>query len=141
MFEANKAAFSFVEFKIPKFSYDETHHLGNDIKIGFNPNGKYYTKTGVFELEISFIAYNEVENEKNPICDVVAVAKYKFDSPISIEAIPEYFYQNAIAIAFPYIRAFISTLTLQANTKLLKLGLMNLSKLEEPLKANTISID
>jgi len=41
---------------------------------------------------------------------------------------------------FPYIRAFVSTLTLQANTKLLKLGLMNLSELEEPLKKNTIIV-
>jgi hypothetical protein len=37
---------------------------------------------------------------------------------------------------FPYLRVFASTLTLQANTKLLKLGLMNLSDLEVPLKEN-----
>lgn len=35
----------------------------------------------------------------------------------SLDDIPEYFYANSIAILFPYIRVFVSTVTLQANIK------------------------
>ena len=59
---------------------------------------------------------------------------------LKLNSIPSFFYKNAIAIMFPYVRAFISTLTLQANTKLLNLGLMNLSSLEKPLIENTIEL-
>ncbi|MBK7039827.1 MAG: protein-export chaperone SecB [Bacteroidetes bacterium] len=54
--------------------------------------------------------------------------------------IPTFFYKNCIAIIFPYLRAFLSTLTLQANVKPLILPLMNLSGLEKPLIENTVLI-
>ena len=88
---------------------------------------------------MGFIAHEGEDTEK-AVFKINSTAIFKFSSAIQIEEIPSYFYRNAIAIVFPYIRAFISTLTLQANTRLLKLGLMNLSALEKPLKENTVVI-
>lgn len=53
---------------------------------------------------------------------------------------PSYFYRNSIAIVFPYIRAFISTVTLQANIPPIILPTMNLTSLEIPLKQNTTNV-
>ena len=139
MVEAQKAAFSFEGFKVSQFSFNEGNHLGSEINIGFEPSGKYDPNKGVFELTIKFIAH-EGDNIEMAIFDITSNAIFKFNSAIQVEEIPSYFYKNAIAIVFPYIRAFISTLTLQANTRLLKLGLMNLSALEKPLKENTVVI-
>lgn len=139
MIEAQKAAFSFEEFKVPQFSYNEAKHSGSNIQLGFNPSGRYSPEDGIFELKVMFIAH-ENEDLESMICDLTAIAKFKFESSLNIEDIPPYFYKNAIAIVFPYIRAFLSTLTLQANTKLLKLGLMNLSGLEKHLKENSIAV-
>lgn len=48
------------------------------------------------------------------------------------------FYANSIAIVFPYIRAFISTVTLQANlVSPILLPTMNLTSLGERLMNNT----
>lgn len=139
MITSEKASFSLDSFKVPKFSYDEGNDNGSNIKIGFSPSGKYNSSNGEFELTLLFISHEEEEIE-SVIFQLTAIAVFKFDRNLKLSEIPSYFYMNAIAIMFPYLRAFISTLTLQANTKLMNLGLMNLSKLEKPLRENTIEI-
>lgn len=139
MIEAKEAAFSFVDFKIPQFSYNENNEGGSELTIGYSPSGIYNSITGEFELKLKFIA-SRATNKEDIVIDLTMIAKFKFSSSIELKDIPEYFYKNAIAIAFPYLRSFISTLTLQANTKLLKIGLMNLSDLELPLKQNTVIV-
>ncbi|HAH24359.1 MAG TPA: hypothetical protein DCL77_11500 [Prolixibacteraceae bacterium] len=139
MIEAKEAAFSFVDFKIPQFSYNENNEGGSELTIGYSPSGIYNSLTGEFELKLKFIA-SRATNKEDVVIDLTMLAKFKFRSIIELKDIPEYFYKNAIAIAFPYLRSFISTLTLQANTKLLKIGLMNLSDLEIPLKQNTVIV-
>ena len=135
MEEVQKAAFSFENFKVSEFSYNENNDNGSILKIGLEPSGIYNSKTGEFTLKLIFISHNE-NNIDNFIFQLKSIAVFKFDANIEYSKIPSYFYKNAIAIVFPYLRAFISTLTLQANTKLLKLGLMNLSGLEVSLKEN-----
>lgn len=138
MEKAEQAAFSFESFKVPRFSYDDKNASGKKLKVGFKPKGEYSEKKGLFTITLEFITYDE--DESNMIFKLTSVAVFKFEQPISIENIPDFFYKNSIAIMFPYVRAFISTLTLQANTKLLNLGLMNLSNLEEPLRENTVAV-
>jgi len=139
MIEAQPAIFSFKEFKVPQFSYNEANQSDSNLKLGFKPSGRYESSTGIFELKIMFIASVDKE-EGETIFDLTSVATFQFESAPILEDIPSYFYKNSIAIVFPYIRAFISTLTLQANTRLLRLGLMNLSNLEKPLIENTIAV-
>jgi len=139
MLEVEKAGFSFESFKVPRFTFDGNNHSGAIIKMGFSPSGRYISKTGEFELTIKFISYEE-DNKDKIIFGLTAISKFKFKTSILYTEIPDFFYQNAIAITFPYVRAFISTLTLQSNTKLLQLDLMNLSNLEKPLIDNTVEI-
>jgi len=138
MVEGQAAVFSFKEFKVPQFSYNEANQNESNLKLGFNPSGRYNILTGIFELTIMFIAYEDKEDGE-AIFNLTCVATFEFNPIPTFEDIPSYFYKNSIAIVFPYIRAFISTLTLQANTRLLKLSLMNLSNLEKPLIENTIA--
>lgn len=55
--------------------------------------------------------------------------------------IPNYFYANSLAIIFPYIRAFVSTITLQSNMHPIVLPTVNLMGLSEKLKRNTDVVD
>ncbi|HRP37016.1 MAG: hypothetical protein BGO87_07435 [Flavobacteriia bacterium 40-80] len=139
MLEAQKAAFSFESFKVPKFSYDEGNHLGTELNVGFLPSGQYNSESGKFELTLKFVTH-DVGNENKVVFELTSISIFKFSPAVPFNEIPPFFYKNAIAIIFPYIRSFISTLTLQADTKLLKLGLMNLSNLEKPLIANTTEV-
>lgn len=69
-------------------------------------------------------------------------ASFQFsEDVIDIEDIPTYFYANSIAIVFPYLRAFISSLTIQANLKPMILPTMNLTSLSSPLKENVTVIE
>jgi len=138
MVKAESAAFKFKGFKIPTFSYDESGKSGSALALNFAPSGKYIQKDGVFELSLEMFGY-EPETPKKQIIYLKCLAFFEFKKGLPFEEIPSYFYKNATAIVFPYIRSFASTLTLQANSTLLILGLMNLSNLEASLIKNTKS--
>jgi preprotein translocase subunit SecB len=136
MEEPQKTAFSFVDFQIKTFSFNEPDNTGDTLDIQLAPRGKYYPNDGIFKIFIDFAAFENSEN-KRQIIGCGYQTSFRFAGAISFEEIPNYFYKNAIAISYPYLRAFISTLTLQANVKLMVLPLMNLSHLESELRANT----
>ncbi|WOK09364.1 hypothetical protein RT717_12010 [Imperialibacter roseus] len=136
MLEAKQASFSFEDFTVVKFSYDKKNDNGNPMKVGFTPSGIFELSNGIFKLRLDFTAFSP-EQEDKPIFSVSCLAIFEFPDKPSYDEIPKYFYANAIAIVFPYLRAFVSTLTLQANTKVLRLGLFNLSELEKPLREST----
>jgi preprotein translocase subunit SecB len=136
MVEAKSAAFRFTSFKIPIFSYNESGNEKSMLNLNFTPRGKYIQKDGIYELVLEFLGCEDGDKQ---IIYVKCVAYFEFEKDLPLADIPGYFYKNAIAIVFPYLRSFISSLTLQANSGLILLGLMNLSNLEEPLKLSTIS--
>lgn len=139
MKQVEPANFSFESFKISYFSFNEENYSSTDLELNFEPQGVYDERNGNFELTLLFTVYG-VHTPNSIIFNVKSVANFKFKTPIKIEELPKYFYPNSIAIIYPYIRAFISTMTIQANTKLLKLGLLNLSGLANVLKENTTKI-
>lgn len=137
MKEAQRAAFSFEGFKIPAFQYRESEIPSEQLSILLDPHGIFNPIEGQFQLQLLFKGFHGDDPEKNVVIVVDLLAHFKFESPIRFDEIPPFFYPNAIAIVFPYLRAFISTLTLQANTKLVKLPLLNLSDLVETFKNQT----
>jgi preprotein translocase subunit SecB len=138
MVEVKNAAFKFKRFKIPTFSYNEAGKPKSTIRLDFVPSGRYFQEKGLFELKLELFGCDDSSKEKK-IVYLNCIAEFEFEKDLPFTDIPSYFYKNAIAIVFPYIRSFISTLTLQANSGLIILGLMNLSNLEAPLIKNTIS--
>ena len=110
--------------------------------IAFNPKGIFVTQENIYVLSLQvIITINDKNNNVNSeIVNVDCEAKYQFANKLDLEEIPSYFYPNSIAILFPYIRSFVSTLTLQANVNPIVLPTMNLTNLQEELKKNTIAI-
>jgi preprotein translocase subunit SecB len=134
----DKAAFSLERYRFDKVNIDFSKKKSNDLEMGFEPSGKFNSKESTFELKIIFNAFSE--EAKNAFVKIECLALFKFEGKMSFEEIPSYFYRNSIAIIFPYIRAYISTVTLQANIPPIVLPTMNLSALETPLKHNTKKI-
>ncbi len=136
MIEAKKAQFKFSNYTIPKFSFDGLANHDTGLKIQFEPSGMYEEKEGVFHLYLNFIG--KKDNEQNEVVvNVSSIAVFNFQPELPFSEIPEFFYKNSIAIFFPYLRSFLSTLSLQANTRLILLDLMNLTDLSDIFKANT----
>jgi preprotein translocase subunit SecB len=136
MNEPVKAAFSFENFRIVSFELNELTPDNDELGISIVPSGVYFEKEGVFEVTIDFSA-TEISSEDTPAVKAILKAKFTFQNPIPIGEIPGFFYLNSIAIVFPYLRAFISSLTLQANIKPLILPVLNLTGLDKPLRDNT----
>ncbi len=128
-------------FRLINFEFPDVIMRGNlrptveTLSVNFSANGFYDEKECVFDLNFSTNVFGE---ESSPYITVSCKARYKFDGAILLTDIPEYFYANSIAILFPYVRAYISLLTTQANQKAVILPTYNLSSLASELKKNTI---
>lgn len=134
----NKAAFSLDNYRFEKVNIDFSKRTSNSLDIAFSPSGRFISNESVFELKFKFSAHNGEVGEA--FVEVECVALFKFEENLQFENIPTYFYRNSIALIFPYMRAFISTVTLQANIPPIIVPTMNLSSLETPLKENTVNI-
>lgn len=131
-----KALFYLKEYSFDKLILDLEGLNGEEaIALSFDPRGTYSRQDGSFALQFVFTA--TVDNKPNPIVLVLCNAVFQFKEVIPFDDIPDYFFSNSIAILFPYIRAMVSTLTLQANVKPIVLPTMNLSALKEQLRKQT----
>lgn len=140
MEEVKNAAFNLESYKILNFSLKEVPQDGpHKLRIDFDPKGKFIQNENKFILDLGFKACLRLEGLEEDIDFITAYlsSSFIFNDALSFEEIPPYFYRNSLGIIFPYLRAFISTLTFQANVKLMILPLLNLTNLEKTLLANT----
>lgn len=134
-----KAAFSLSTYKITKANIDfAKQELTDEIGLILDPSGEFKKSESIFDLKIIFKA--GTSNMESVLVECEMHGWFKFSNVDAQEDIPDYFFRNSIAIIFPYLRSFISTLTLQANTKNLILPTMNLSNLESVLKSNVTEV-
>lgn len=134
-----KAAFKLDEYHFTKASLDFNIPNDAELSISFNPSGVFHSKEARYDLMFDVtVGCNETNTE---VIKISCEASFSFDNKISIAEIPEYFYPNCLAIVFPYVRAFISTVSLQANVQPVVLPTINLMGLTEELKEQTIVIE
>ena len=134
-----KAAFKLDEYHFTKASLDFNIPNDAELSISFNPSGVFHSKEARYDLMFDVtVGCNETNTE---VIKISCEASFSFDNKISIAEIPEYFYPNCLAIVFPYVRAFVSTISLQANVQPVVLPTINLMGLTEELKEQTIVIE
>ena len=133
-----KASFSFKNYRFDKASIDlKDMSMDSSVDFKFLPKGIYNQEAKTFYLYLTFIANVDNGKIKKEIINIECNAEFEFSTALAFDAIPSYFYPNSIAILFPYIRSFISTITLQANMPAIILPTMNLTNLQNELKNNT----
>lgn len=135
MSDVTSATFSLVDYKFPNVMMNGANQPKSDIlSINFKTEGSYNESTGRFELLFTtFVSEKGME----PFISVLCLAQYQFTEKVVLNSIPDYFYANSIAILFPYVRAYISLLTTQANQKAVILPTLNLTPLAAELQKNT----
>jgi preprotein translocase subunit SecB len=135
-----KAAFSIEDYAFNQVMLDYSKYEDSDsVQVIFNPTGIYEEKERKYVLQLITIVQSETK-EANPFLSVQCKAVFKFQADTSFADIPEFFYTNAIAILFPYIRAYISLITTQANVSGVILPTLNLAHLAIDLKKATTNI-
>jgi preprotein translocase subunit SecB len=138
MKEVKEAAFKLSGYRFKEFHYIDTDNEA-PLDISMVPHGVYVKEEKNFLLNLDFEATINGENESELVCSASLQALFKFN-PASSE-IPDFFYANSLAIVYPYLRAFISTLTTQAGGKKMILPIANLTDLVDDLKERTVVFD
>ena len=108
------------------------------MNVQFLPQGAYNECDGSYHLTFNTKVLSQ--GSETVVAEIICRAEFSFLSPMPLSEIPDFFYPNSIAILFPYIRAFVSTLSLQANYKPIILPTINLSGLKDQLKQNTTTV-
>ena len=131
------ASFKFVDYKFTEASINLGALNENDnLVVDFRPTGEYNPATGVYKLSLGFVGLTE--NSETEIINVRCEALFVFRESLEFEQLPTYFYANSTAILYPYIRAFVSTLSVQANYPSIVLPTLNISALADGLKTKTV---
>ncbi|MFN0049346.1 MAG: protein-export chaperone SecB [Cytophagales bacterium] len=136
MSEIVNASFGFSSYKILNFSFNEPKESSENISLFFEPSGIYDETNGEFCLTLIFQA-KENDNDNFIITSKIQ-AVFRFSEAHDFEELPSFFYKNSIAIVFPYLRAFIGSLTIQANVVPIMIPILNLSSIESDFKANVV---
>lgn len=134
-----KAAFKLDSYQFTKASLDFNIPNEAELNISFTPKGTFDQKASRYKL--SFDVKVECKETDSVVINISCEAFFSFSGEITIEEIPDYFYPNSLAILFPYIRAFVGTISLQANVHPVMLPTINLMGLTEELKRQTTVIE
>lgn len=134
-----KAAFKLDSYHFTRASLDFNIPSNAELKISFNPSGKFFEKEACYVLDFDVVV--ECKQTATEVVKVSCNARFTFGDIISFNDIPDYFYPNSLAIMFPYIRAFVSTISLQANVTPVVLPTINLMGLTDILKIQTEVIE
>lgn len=125
--------FSIVRSLIERYDKESS----KKINLGFSPKG-IINKTDLnFQLHLGV---NIEDENKSFKIEIEAIANYIFENKEGLEKLNNFFYVNAPALLFPYIRAYISTLTNLSGFEPINLPTLNMTRLGEDLKKNTTEV-
>ena len=132
---AEESSFQFEGFFISKSSFQLNKDSENpELSVDFSPSGRLDMNSGIFHLNMGVIISDPSEIVK---IEIEATGIFKFDN-FQEEELKPYLYQNAPAILFPYIRAYISSLTTLSGIQPIVLPTFNLSDLKDELEKNIV---
>lgn len=137
MQDVQKAAFQINDYSVKSFTFIRPLAGAEGLEVEFNPSGSYTEADGKFIMLLDFTASFKKEKELAKFVECSFETIFEFPNKPKFEEMPDYFYRNALGIVFPYLRAFISTLTFQSNIKPLILPLLNLTSLDNKFKKQT----
>lgn len=131
-----EAAFRFLGYKFTKIAFDFSNvNPEEEMSVDISTSGTFIPKQRKYELKFVFTATNTQRDEK--LIEIECLSQFVFVNELTLDEIPSYFYPNSIAIVFPYVRAFISSVSIQAGIPPIVLPTYNLFVLQEDLKRNT----
>jgi preprotein translocase subunit SecB len=109
--------------------------VSQDISISFDPKGIVNKEEQTYQLQLGA----KIEDESKSLkIEIDAVANFIFDTKIDENTLKSMFFINAPALLFPYLRAYISSLTALSGLKPITLPTLNLTGLGKELEKNTI---
>ena len=141
---SNTPKFSLRDIVFTKVSLDtslapEKGHFDFD----FRTHGVLDIKEKEYYLTLQFYLFDDKDKQPNDnsfenFVFTELLGTFEFKEDITLDTIPDHFWSNSIAMVYPYIRSFLTSLVFQADIeKKFILPTLNLSWLGAELKGNT----
>lgn len=136
---ATEAKIQFLNFFV-----NESHIIFKEagqfkIAIEFAPKGLILKSLNQFNLELKVNIKDE--NGKFEI-NLITLSVFEYSKDADLEKFKDsYFTSNAPAIVFPYLRAYIASLTALSGMPTLNLPTLNLSTIGDALKGNIVEVE
>lgn len=135
-----RSTFQFNGFKITRSLIernDSNTSPSQKLSLSFAPQGIINKTENNFKLILEV----KIEDENKTFnIEIIAVAYYHFTNN-NLESLNDFFFINAPALLFPYIRAYISTLTNLSGFEPINLPTLNMTSLGDDLRKNTQTIE
>lgn len=134
--ETNTSSFRLVEFLVERsFIERKPMKLDDRPSIDISPSGYLIKDKSVYQLVLEV----KVTTESNRFsADIKAIGIFHFPEGEDKLTLGNFFYVNAPAILFPYVRAYITSLTALSGLGSEIIPTLNLTGLADELKKNTI---
>lgn len=130
--------FQFTGFKINRSLIERINNEpSGKIKLFFDPKGIINKSEKTFQLQLG-VRIEDVN--KSFFIEIDSIGYYTFQNLEDPAHLNTFFYTNAPALLFPYLRAYISTLTNLSGFDPVNLPTLNLTRLGADLKKNTSEI-
>lgn len=140
MEESKKAGFQFTGFQVIKSHINKTgsEKVGDNLELNFTPRGEKDEAKKIFNL---YLGVSITNTDKSFSVEIDIVGFFIYADELGQEAINNYFYVNAPAILFPYVRAYISALTALSGFEAITLPTINITFLGNALREHTVDIN
>lgn len=132
-----KSSLQFLGYKVKNSHIEFLEENSKELKIRIDPEGVINNETSIFSLTMKVFINDKNDHLK---INVDIVGQFKFNNREDSK-IEDFLYLNAPAILFPYVRAYINTLTSLSGNRPVVLPTLNLSGLRENLKNNTTEMN
>ena len=134
----NESSFQFIEHIITKsiFINKEINKNKKDFNLNLNPSGILHIKSKQFQLALDL---EVLDAEEKSLLNVQIIGFFKYEG--ELDEIKHFLYLNAPALIYPYLRAYVSTLTTLSGLGTYTLPTMNLISLKDKIEENIEIID
>lgn len=128
----------FLEYKVLSAKIDRDDKVSSDSKLSLEhmTNGEFILLERIFSLHMTI----NINSSSNDFRASVTIKALFFVEDVDMADIDNYLYISAPAIVYPYIRAYINTLTALSGLPPVSLPLINTISFADLLKANTVII-
>lgn len=138
MNKVKNSSFALKHFIVQDFSIKRKLTAQQKVNLKINPTGLYNEETKEYQLTLEIQIKDS--NESYTV-NMTAIGLFKIKEEETDDArLSNYFYTNAPAVIFPYVRSYISAVTALTGLNTVNLPLMNLSGLRDTLKQQTSRI-
>jgi preprotein translocase subunit SecB len=130
----SKFKFSNCKVERSTIEFKDIDRASSKLSIDIGVAGKDDRKNNRFSLKMDVKVRDEEENMN---INVVMIGFFEFDHDCTEKELGMYFNTNAPAIIFPYVRAYIASLTTLSGVAPVVLPTLNVVRLAKELEENT----